>query len=60
MEYVGEKRKIDEKIVLNNLSEYAYNSYNKHRYSEVFAESLASEDSNNLINEIVGLIDKMR
>lgn len=56
MEYVGRYRNEDEKVILNKISEYAYKSYNRHNYSEIFAESLSCDNINNFIIGIIGII----
>lgn len=43
-------------VILKKIGGYAHESYNKHKYSEVFAECLCCESSNDLINDIIDLL----
>ncbi len=60
MEYVGEKRKVDKNYIINNLSIYADTSYTDHKYSELFAECLSSNNDNKCINDILKIINLKR
>lgn len=60
MEYVSEKRKDDLEFIKHNISGYAEKSYIKHKYSELFAECLSAEISNDCIENMLKIIDLKR
>ncbi len=60
MEYISGKRRNNEDILVKYLSDYANKSYNRHKYSEIFAESISAVASNDLIKEILAIIGLKR
>ena len=56
MEYVGEKRKIDNCFIDASISVYAAESYPNHKYSEIFAECLSAEKMNDVIKNILKIM----
>ncbi|MEI3163007.1 MAG: phage minor head protein [Lachnospirales bacterium] len=56
MDYVSENRKIKNTFLNEYISKYAEDSYCGHIYSEIFAESLSAENSNNVIKKVLGIL----
>ena len=55
-EYIGEKRKVNELFVTENISKYANEGYNRHIYSEIFAECYSINNKNKYSQDILKLL----